>query len=399
MHRRQFLGWAARGAAAAVLGQRSYAAGSTVNLPFANGERPLAVYPQKRTLILLTSRPPQLETPFEVFDEGVITPNDAFYVRYHLPDLPLSIDPAAYRLEVAGSVHQPLQLSLNDLKSGFEAVETVAVNQCSGNGRGFFEPRVAGGQFGNGAMGNARWRGVPLKAILDKAGVLTGAKEVTFEGLDKPVLPATPAFVKSLAIDHARDGEVMVAYAMNGQDLPFLNGYPVRLAVPGYYGTYWIKHLSKITVLSSKFDGFWTRSAYRIPDNDCACTAPGTAPASTVPIARYNVRSFITNLKDGQQVRAGRVDVKGIAFDGGYGITGVSVSADGGKSWMDAALGEDLGKYSFRAWSLALKLEAGTHDLKVHAMNRAGQSQPMTPLWNGSGYMRNVAETVRVQAG
>jgi DMSO/TMAO reductase YedYZ molybdopterin-dependent catalytic subunit len=398
MHRRQFLRWAAGGAAAAAFGRRGYAAGSTVNLPFANGERSLAVYPQKRPLILQTSRPPQLETPFEVFNEGVITPNDAFFVRYHLAGLPSSIDPAAYRLEIGGSVSRPLQLSLDDLKTGFEAVEIVAVNQCSGNSRGFFEPRVAGGQFGNGAMGNARWRGVPLKAILDRAGLLADAKEVTFEGLDKPVLPATPAFVKSLDVDHARDGEVMAAYAMNGEELPFLNGYPVRLAVPGYYGTYWIKHLCKITVLNSRFDGFWMKSAYRIPDNDCACTASGTAAASTVPIGRYNVRSFITNLKDGQHLGAGRIEVKGIAFDGGYGITGVSISADGGKSWMDAALGEDLGKYSLRAWSLGVNVEPGTHDLKVRAMNRAGQSQPAEGLWNTSGYMRNAVETVRIQA-
>jgi DMSO/TMAO reductase YedYZ molybdopterin-dependent catalytic subunit len=384
--------------AAVAFGRRGYASGRTVNLPFANGERHLAVFPQKRALILQTSRAPQLETPFEVFNEGVITPNDAFYVRFHLPGLPLSIDPAAYRLEVGGSVKQPLQLSLGDLKNGFEPIEIVAVNQCSGNGRGFFEPRVAGGQFGNGAMGNARWRGVPLKAILDRAGVLAGAREVSFEGLDEPVLPATPAFVKSLAIDHARDGEVMVAYAMNGDELPFLNGYPLRLAVPGYYGTYWVKHLSKITVLDSKFDGFWMKSAYRIPDNDCGCIAPGTVPASTIPIGRYNVRSFITNLRDGQQIRAGRAELKGIAFDGGYGMTGVSVSADGGKSWMDAVLGEDLGKYSFRAWSLALNLEAGNRDLKVRAINRAGQSQPVDALWNPAGYMRNVVETVRVLA-
>jgi DMSO/TMAO reductase YedYZ molybdopterin-dependent catalytic subunit len=369
-----------------------------VDLPFANGERPLAVYPQKRALILQTSRPPQLETPFEVFNEGVITPNDAFFVRYHLAGLPLSIDPAAYRLEIGGSVSRPLQLSLDDLKGGFEPVEIVAVNQCSGNGRGFFEPRVAGGQLGNGAMGNARWRGVPLKAILDKAGVLAGAKEVTFEGLDRPVLPSTPAFVKSLAIDHARDGDVIVAYAMNGEELPFLNGYPLRLAVPGYYGTYWMKHLSKVIVLNTAFDGFWMKSAYRIPDNDCACTSPGTAAASTVPIGRYNVRSFITNLKNGQQVSAGRVEFNGIAFDGGYGITGVWVSADGGRNWMEAALGENLGKYSFRRWSLTLNLEPGDHEIKVRAANRAGHSQPMDPLWNASGYMRNTAETIRVRA-
>jgi DMSO/TMAO reductase YedYZ molybdopterin-dependent catalytic subunit len=397
MQRRQFLGWAA-GAAATALGTKSYA-GETVSLPFANGDRPLAVYPQKRALIRLTTRPPGLETPFEVFNESIITPNDAFFVRYHMANLPLTIEPDDYRLHIEGKVEKPLQLTLNELQTGFEGVELIAVNQCSGNGRAFFEPRVAGGQLGNGAMGNARWRGVPLKAVLDKAGVQAGAKEVTFQGLDNTVLPATPAFIKSLSIDHARDGEVMIAYAMNGEDLPFLNGYPLRLVVPGYYGTYWIKHLHKITVLDAPFDGFWMKKSYRLPDNDCNCITPGTAPASTRPIARYNVRSFITNLKDGQDIPAGRpVEVKGIAFDGGYGIADVAVSADGGKSWSGAALGEDLGKYSFRPWSMALSLPAGSHELRVRAINRLGQSQPMTASWNPSGYMRNVIETIRVQA-
>lgn len=398
MQRRQFLGWAA-GATAAAFGTKESVAEQSITLPFSNGERPFALYPQKRSLIRLTTRPPGLETPFEVFDEGVLTPNDAFFVRYHMANLPLTIDPEDYRLHVEGKVDKPLQLTLNELKTGFEGVELVAVNQCSGNSRAFFEPRVPGGQLGNGAMGNARWRGVPLKAILDKAGIQAGAKEVTFQGLDKTVLPATPAFVKSLNIDHARDGEVMLAYAMNGEDLPFLNGYPLRLVVPGYYGTYWIKHLFQITVLDAPFEGFWMKKAYRVPDDDCHCVAPGTTPASTRPISRYNVRSFITNLKDGQSVPAGRpVEVKGIAFDGGYGITDVLVSADGGRSWSEAALGADLGRYSFRPWSLALNLPAGSHDLCVRAINRAGQTQPMTALWNPSGYMRNVVERVRVQA-
>ncbi len=398
MQRRQFLGWTA-GAAAAALGTRSNAQDQSVILPFANGERPLAAYPQKRSLIRLTTRPPGLETPFEVFNEGVITPNDAFFVRYHMANLPFTIDPEDYRLRIEGKVERPLQLTLDDLKTGFEGVELVAVNQCSGNSRAFFEPRVAGGQLGNGAMGNARWRGVPLKAVLDKAGVQAGAKEVTFQGLDNTVLPATPAFIKSLNIDHARDGEVMLAYAMNGEELPFLNGYPLRLVVPGYYGTYWIKHVHKITVLSEPFDGFWMQKAYRLPDNDCHCIAPGTKPASTRPIGRFNVRSFITNLKDGQRVRAGMpVEVKGIAFDGGEGITDVLVSADGGTNWRSAALGTDLGKYSFRSWSLALNLPAGSHDLSVRAINRIGQSQPVTATWNPGGYMRNIVETVRIQS-
>lgn len=370
-----------------------------VTLPFANGERPLARYPGKRPLIQLTSRPPQLETPFSVFNEGAITPNDAFFVRYHLSGIPLSIDPDAFRVEVKGKVDRPLSLSLTDLKTSFEPLEIVAVNQCSGNSRGFVEPRVAGGQLANGAMGNARWRGVSLKAVLDKAGVQAGSRQVTFNGLDGPPLPEMPDFVKALDLDHARDGEVMLAYAMNGEDLPWLNGFPLRLVVPGHYGTYWVKHLNEITVIDRVFDGYWMTSAYRIPDNACACTEPGQKPNSTVPIARYDVRSFITNLADGAKVKAKVATlVKGIAFDGGYGVTDVLLSADGGQSWKAASLGPDLGRYSFREWTAEMRLPAGAQELKVRAVNRIGQSQPMKPLWNPPGYMRNVVETVRVLA-
>ena len=245
-------------------------AAETTKLPFANGERPLVKSPGKRPMIALTSRPPQFKTPFSVFNEGVLTPNDAFFVRYHLANIPLDIDPETFRVEVKGKVDKPISLSLSDLKTGFEPAEIIAVNQCSGNGRGFFEPRVAGGQLGNGAMGNARWKGVPLKAVLDRAGVQAGAVQVSFNGLDRPVLPETPDFVKALDIDHARDGEVMIAYAMNGEDLPWLNGFPIRLVVPGFYGTYWVKQLNEITVLDKTFEGFWMKPAYRIPANACA---------------------------------------------------------------------------------------------------------------------------------
>jgi DMSO/TMAO reductase YedYZ molybdopterin-dependent catalytic subunit len=370
---------------------------SFVELPFSNGERPLVSYPQKRPMIRLTSRPPQLETPFAVFDEDILTPKDGFFVRYHLGDVPLNIDPESYRISIGGKVDTPLSLSLADLKTNFPSQDIVAVNQCSGNSRGLFEPRVAGGQIANGAMGNARWRGVPLKAVLDKAGVQPGAKQVSFDGLDGPVSPQTPDFVKALDIDHARDGEVMLAYSMNGADLPYLNGYPLRLVVPGYYGTYWLKHLKAITVLDSVFDGFWMKTAYRIPDNACACVEPGKAPTATVPINKYNVRSFITNFENGKRVKAGSMDIRGVAFDGGYGITDVAVSADGGKDWRIAVLGEDLGKYSFRPWSIKMDLPAGKHELMVRATNRIGQSQPLVPLWNPAGYMRNVVETVQVE--
>ncbi|MGZ5913195.1 MAG: SorA family sulfite dehydrogenase catalytic subunit [Reyranella sp.] len=370
----------------------------TVTLPFGNGERPMVKYPQKRLMIGMTSRPPQLETPFAVFNDGPITPNDAFFVRYHLAGIPLEIDPDTFRVEVKGKVDKPLKLSLAELKA-MPSVEIVAVNQCSGNSRGFFEPRVAGGQLGNGAMGNARWKGVPLKAVLDRAGVQKDARQVTFGGLDGPIVDKTPDFVKALDIEQARNGEVMLAYAMNGQDLPFLNGFPLRLVVPGYYGTYWVKHLNEITVIDTVFDGFWMKGAYRIPDNDCNCTEPGTPPKATIPIGRLTVRSFITSLANDAKVAAGQpITLKGIAFDGGTGIKEVAVSTDDGKSWMPAKLGQDLGKYSFREWQLPVTLAAGKHELKVRATSNGGQTQPMKPLWNPAGYLRNVVETVTVTA-
>lgn len=397
LDRRQWL--AGAGALAFASGAtKVLAADKMVTLPIGNGERPLVQYPGKRPLIRLTARPPQLETPFSVFNEGVITPNDAFFVRYHLAGVPTSIDPDTYKIDIGGKVNTPVSLSLADLKTKFDPVEIVAVNQCSGNSRGLFDPRVGGGQLANGAMGNARWKGVPLKAVLEKAGVAAGAVQVKFDGLDGPVLPATPDFAKALDIDHALDGEVMIAYEMNGADLPFLNGFPVRLIVPGYYGTYWVKHLSQITVMDSVFNGFWMNPAYRVPDNDCHCVAPGTKPGKTVPIGRFDVRSFITNVKDGDRVKAGNVALKGIAFDGGYGIADVLVSGDGKKTWKLTALGKDLGKYSFREWHANVHLPKGKHMLAVRAVNTIGQSQPHAPLWNPAGYMRNVVETVNVTA-
>src|ERR1700716_2548020 len=180
---------------------------STVLLPFVNGSRPLTSdFPQKTDMILQRSRPPLLETPFEVFDQGVLTPSDRFYVRWHLANIPTSIDPATFRLVIRGHVNKTDNLSLDDLTRKFERFEIVAVNQCSGNGRGLLSPRVPGGEWENGAMGNARWTGVRLKDLLDYAGVRAGALQVRFNGLETGVVPATPDFKKSLAIDHARAG-------------------------------------------------------------------------------------------------------------------------------------------------------------------------------------------------
>ena len=249
------------------------------------------------------------------------------------------------------------------------------------------------------AMGNARWTGVSLKSLLNAAGVQRGAKQVVFAGMDGPVSDKTPDFAKALDIDHARDGEVMLAYAMNGAELPFLNGFPLRLIVPGYYGTYWVKHLNEITVIDSVFDGFWMKSAYRIPDTADNSVPPSTVPKATIPINKLTVRSFITNVTDGARLEAGKeIPLKGIAFDGGSGIKDVSVSSDGGHNWTAAKLGKDLGKFSSREWQISLKLVIGEHELKVRATSNDGKVQPMEALWNPAGYLRNVVETTRMTA-
>jgi sulfite dehydrogenase (cytochrome) subunit A len=361
--------------------------------------RPLVRYPGKTDLFLLTSRPPQLETPVKYF-ETAITPNDAFYVRYHIPP-PTSVDLSSWRLKVTGHLDKPLELSMDDLQKKFPRARVIAVNQCSGNGRGYFSPRVFGGQWANGAMGNAEWTGVRLRDILSAAGMKKGAVEVTFNGLDQPVMPATPDFVKSLAVSRIMDDpNVLIAYQMNGQPLPILNGFPARLVVPGWYATYWVKNLSELTVLDKPFDGFWMTKAYLIPDTPCGCVPPGTAPQHTVPISRMDVRSLIVLPASGERIDAGKpILIKGIAFDGGSGIREVAVSTDNGAGWHSAKLGKDLGNYSFREWSFEWKPPAKrSYTLMARATNRMSDTQPAEPRWNPAGYMRNVVERVEVTA-
>lgn len=362
--------------------------------------RPLVRYPEKTDLILLTSRPPQLETPMKYFDRA-ITPNEAFYVRYHVFPIPTSIDLSAWRLKVTGHVDRPLELSMDDLLSKFSAAKVVAVNQCSGNSRGRSNPRVFGGQWGDGAMGNAEWAGVALRDILAMAGLRKGAVQVSFNGLDAPAAPSVPDLVKSLDVARIMDDpDLLVAHQMNGQALPMLNGFPARLVVPGWYSTYWVKHLFEIEVLDHEFEGFWMKKAYRVPDTPCGCTEPGAPPTPTVPINRMKVRSFFAVPQNGARVAAGRpITLKGIAFDGGYGISEVEFSADNGASWRRTQLGRDLGRFSFREWSTMWNpAHAGAYRLMVRAVNTVGESQASTPLWTPAGYLRNVIEALEITA-
>ena len=393
--RSQFLMGAGSAVGTLALTRAANAAYPQVMQPFENGARPLVAFPQKRPLIVLTPRPPQLETPFAVFDEGVLTPNDAFFVRWHNADIPTSIDGAAHRIAVTGT-ERTLHLSIADLKT-FEPVELIAVNQCSGNSRGFFGPRVPGGQWTNGAMGNARWKGARLRDILAKAGLKAGTKQIQFDGLDKPALSTTPDFLKSLDVEVARDENVIVAYEMNGFPLPLLNGFPVRLVVPGWYSTYWVKMLSHIEALDHIDDNFWMKTAYRVPATPNNSVAPTDKGYPTVPIGTMVVRSFLTNVSDGGVLASKTQEIRGIAFDKGTGIARVEFSTDGGTTWADASLGRDFGRFSFRPFRAEIRPKPGTTmTLATRATAADGSIQIATPIWMPAGYQRNSIETYKV---
>lgn len=359
--------------------------------------RRVVSFPDKDPLYLLTDRPPQLETPIRYFRED-LTPNRAFYVRWHLPNLPKAVDLNEFRLRVGGHVSNPVAFSVDELRKKFEPVSYVALNQCSGNSRGFFEPRIPGGQWGHGAMGNARWTGVRLRDLLDAAKLRAGALDVTMQGLDTALMPATPAFVKSLDVERARDGEVMVAYDMNEEPLPPLNGFPLRLVVPGWYATYWVKALSDIQVLASRFDGFWMKKAYLIPSNARGEESPDALATDREPISKMAVHSIFVRPELGEELKHGSsYPLEGLANDGGAGIRQVEVSTDGGKQWQQAKLDPSLGRYSWRRWKFDwTPATTGLHRLMVRATNEEGVTQ-VENYWNRSGYMRQVIESLDVK--
>ena len=359
-------------------------------------------------MIVQRQRPPLLETPFKVFDQGVITPNDRFFVRWSGGEMPTSIDPETFRLALRGAVKGPQQMTLAEIARAGETVEVTAVNQCAGNSRGFSQPRVSGAQWGHGAMGNAVWRGVRLKDVLDRAGVGGDAKRVRFAGLDKPLAPGAPQKIKSLPIDIARRDDVIIAWGMNGEMLPLLNGYPLRLVVPGWFATYWIKMLSDIEVLSTdEDDSYFIAKSYRMP---AVPVQPGDKDFPTVPITTMGPRSFVTSHIEGQMVAGGStLRVSGIAFGGDCDVAKVDFCATtyGGPSgvarpvydrWISAKLQPGDGSFGFRRWSAEVRMPWFGASLGSRCWNTNGVPQPDSQPWNPSGYARNVVERMTLVA-
>ena len=368
----------------------------------ANETGRLVSLPGKLPLIKKSFRPPNFETPVSYFNEA-FTPNNAFFVRYHLAGIPQAIDAAHWRLGVSGeSLDNPLELTYENLTRDFETVELAALCMCSGNRRGFSQPHVPGVQWGHGAIGNAKWRGVRLRDVLNKAGLKKDAVEIVLGGADGPVLDKTPDFVKSIPVWKAMDENTLVAFAMNGEKLPHWNGYPARIVVPGWTATYWMKHVTTISAIAQPFKGFWMNPAYRIPTGKFPVIDRFVTQETetNTPITEMVVNSMITSPEGGRKVRSGEpVTVAGVAWDGGYGIATVEVSVDEGKNWQTAQLGADLGRYAWRQWSHRFApARAGRHAVLARAINRAGATQTFELIFNPAGYHNNVVQRIEIDA-
>ncbi|HZD20898.1 MAG TPA: molybdopterin-dependent oxidoreductase [Burkholderiales bacterium] len=380
------------------------AAGSMADLGFAElpdgalAEQLLHALPGKVPLIKKSYRPPNYETPIEYFRKP-ITPNNAFFVRWHLAAIP-QVGLKDWSIAVGGeSVERELKLTMDSLRQDFKPAQLTAVCQCSGNRRGLFEPHVTGVEWGVGAMGNALWRGVRLRDVLQQARVKSDALEVVFDGADHGALDKTPDFVKSIPFEVAMDENTLIAYEMNGAPLPHWNGFPARIIVPGWTGTYWVKSVTSIRAVAKPEKGFWMSAAYRLPRGRFKTPSyKSQVSEANEPITTMVVNSLITSVKQGERVPRGKpLEIRGIAWDGGAGIAKVEVSTDGNE-WMPAKLGKDLGHFSFREFSHRVATrETGSLVVMARATSASGETQVNQLIHNPAGYHHNVIQRLYVE--
>jgi sulfite oxidase len=327
-----------------------------------------------------------------------VTSTDAFYVRAHGP-VP-ELDPDVWRLRVGGRVTRELSLSLQTLREAFRERTVIATLQCAGNRRaGLIAIRDIPGEapWGPGATGTATWTGVALADVLGLAEPLGDAWHVGFEGADlcTEVEPAE-RFGGSIPLDKALRSEVLLAWAMNGEPLAPVHGAPLRVVVPGYIGARSIKWLQRIELRSEPWSGHFQQVAYRLVPAD---GSPG--PGVGMPLGLVALNSDVLSPPDGGTVAAGPVKVCGYAFAGGdrY-VARVDVSIDGGATWMEAQLLDDLGRWAWRQWRITLQLVPGEHELVVRAWDSSAATQPEdeAALWNPKGYVNNARPRIRLRA-
>jgi sulfite oxidase len=347
--------------------------------------------PGKRPMILHNDRPEDLETPLAYFDSWV-TPIDSFFVRQHIPR-PGPIDAAGYRLAVNGMVSKPSQLTLADLQK-LPQYTVPATLECTGNGRAFYNPKVPGIQWQRGAVGNAEWRGPRLGDVLKLAGFDTSAAWVEFDGADTGVM-STPDFIRSMPMKKAMHPSTLLALSMNGAT-PAIHGFPVRLIVPGWDGTSWVKWVTRITPQAQPGNGFFMNPGYRYPKY---ALPPGTParPAELEVIEGMPVKSSLTSPEDQAKVQLGTVAIRGFAWAGEEAIERVEVSTDGGSRWHDAELSSPKLHFAWRLFHLDWKpSDPGYYTIMSRATDSAGRVQPIVAPWNPSGYLWNGIDRVGV---
>jgi len=348
----------------------------------------------KRDLVTLSARPEDLEMPLSGFAD-YITPIDRFFVRTHVA-VP-TVNLGSWRLRVDGEVTAPLTLTMQDIKD-LPSVELVSVVECAGNGRRFYDPPVPGVQWGNGAVGNGRWRGTRLSDVLRRAGIKDSAREVLLNGADVP-FGTMPDFERSIPMTKALDANTLLAYEMNGEPLPAKHGFPLRAIVPGWAGDSWTKWITSIRVLDREHDGFWMTRAYRHPGKP---VAPGTpiAPERMQPVTSLRVKSVITEPGDGGFLLVGApVVIRGTAWSGDGGpVEAVDVSVDGGRRWSAATLHRDQRtRFGWRQWEFHwTPSQDAYYTLLARARDTVGNIQPLDQEWNPSGYGWNVVPRVRI---
>jgi DMSO/TMAO reductase YedYZ molybdopterin-dependent catalytic subunit len=321
-----------------------------------------------------------------------ITPLGLHYLLVHY-DIPV-IDAAAWRLEVGGRVERPLALSLDDLAAR-DAVTAPVTLECAGNGRARLDPRPLSQPWLLEAVGTAAWTGVPLRALLDEAGVGGDAVEVLFTGADRGVEGGVEQqYERSLPLADALAEEVLLAYAVNGVALPSQHGFPLRLVVPGWYGMTSVKWLTRITVLDEPFTGYQQARAYRFrADPDDEGGEPVTRMEPRALMAPPGIPDFLTRRRF---AGAGPVEVVGRAWSGWGPIAAVELSSDGGETWSAATLGTPTGPHAWTPWSCTWDAQPGEHVLCCRARDATGRAQPDAPPWNAGGYANTDVQRVPV---
>jgi DMSO/TMAO reductase YedYZ molybdopterin-dependent catalytic subunit len=346
----------------------------------------------KDKLIIRSIRPPDFETPVALLNT-FITPNDAFYVRSHMP-VP-QVDAATWALKVGGEVNSPLTLSVDEIRKLPAHTVTVTL-ECAGNGRAFFQPAVAGIQWEKGAVSTARFTGARMGDVLKKAGVRTGGINVEMHAADRP--PGTmPAFVRQVPMAKAVHPDTLIAYAMNGEPIPLVHGAPLRAIIPGWEGAYCIKWLDALNVITKDSDSFWVATGYRFPTRR---VAPGAAvdAKDMAPLTGLVVKSLITSPADGSTHAAGEVQVGGFAWAGEDDIRAVDVSLDNGATWQPARLTGEQARYSWRRFEFEFNAPRPESRLILsRATDSRGRMQPAVSQWNPSGYLWNQYDSIRIE--